>query len=123
MSSSSTSTDYDNLLIDIKNTIEKFRIEGNELKVQRDKLVSEEIYLLRQEIKTKDKSIQDLKSNYKAENKNLNDMLEVYKKGIEGRLATLDNLMTMKTNECNALKNERKRLQILEQRKKEVSFF
>ncbi|MFO0515301.1 MAG: hypothetical protein ACK5YA_00450, partial [bacterium] len=108
---------------DIKNTIEKFRIEGNELKVQRDKLVSEEIYLLRQEIKTKDKSIQDLKSNYKAENKNLNDMLEVYKKGIDGRLATLDNLITIKTNECNALKNERKRLQILEQRKKEVNIF
>lgn len=106
---------------DIKNIIEKFKIEGNELKIQRDKLVSEEIYLLRQEIKTKDKSILDLKSNYKSENKNLNDMIEAYKKGIESRLSSLDNLISIKTNEVNALKNEKKRLSVIEQRKKEVS--
>lgn len=105
---------------DIKNVIEKFKIEGNELKIQRDKLVSEEIYLLRQEIKTKDKSIQDLKNNYKKENSSLNDMIEVYKKGMDNRITSLDNLIQMKTNEVTALKNEKKRVQVIEQRKKEV---
>lgn len=108
---------------DIKATIDKFRIEGGELKIQRDKLVSEEIYLLRQEIKTKDKSIIDLKSNYKKENTNLNEMLDQYKKGIDQRMNTLDQLIQMKNNEINAIKNEKKRLLNLEARKKEVSEF
>lgn len=108
---------------DIKATIDKFRIEGGELKIQRDKLVSEEIYLLRQEIKTKDKSIIDLKNNYKKENTNLNEMLEQYKKGIDQRMTTLDQLIQMRNNEINAIKNEKKRLLNLEARKKEVSDF
>ena len=109
-------------IADVKNLIEKFKVDGNELKVQRDKLVSEEIYLLRQEIKTKDKSIADLKINYKKENTSLNELLEVYKKGIESRLQTMDNLISMKSNEVNALKNEKKRLETIESRKKEVNF-
>ena len=107
---------------DIKSTIDKFKVDGKELKIQRDKLISEEIYILRQEIKTKDKSITDLKLNYQNENKVLNELISTYKKGAESRLETLDKLINTKSNEINALKNDRKRMEQMEKRKKEVLF-
>lgn len=106
---------------DISRIIEKFKIEGGELKIQRDKLVNEEIYLLRQEIKTKDKSISDLKANYRKENQSINEVLDQYKKHVESRISTLDNLLQQRQNEITALKNEKIRLQSIEARKKEVS--
>lgn len=108
---------------DIRNTIEKFKIEGGELKIQRDKLVNEEIYLLRQEIKTKDKSIADLKANYKRENQSLNELFEQYKKGIENRISTLDNLLIQRESDITALKNEKRRILEIESRKKEVRYY
>ena len=108
-------------ITDIKNIIEKFKIEGGELKIQRDKLVNEEIYLLRQEIKTKDKSISDLKSNYKRENNSLNEVLEQYRKGIETRISSLDQMLVQRQNEITALKNEKDRINGIESRKKELT--
>lgn len=105
---------------DIRNIVEKFKIEGGELKIQRDKLVNEEIYLLRQEIKTKDKSISDLKTNLKKENQSINEVLDQYKKHIDVRITALDNLLQQRQNEITALKNEKVRLQSIEARKKEV---
>lgn len=107
---------------DIRNIIDKFKIEGGELKIQRESLVNEEIYLLRQEIKTKDKSISDLKANYKKENNSLNDLFEQYKKNIEGRISSLDLMISQRDNEITALKNEKKRLSDIENRKREVSY-
>lgn len=108
-------------ITDIKGIVEKFKIEGGELKIQRDKLINEEIYLLRQEIKTKDKSISDLKSNYKKENSNLNEVLEQYRKGIEGRISSLELMLTQRGNEITALRNEKERVLGIEKRKKELT--
>lgn len=105
---------------DIRSMIEKFKIEGGELKIQRDKLINEEVYLLRQEIKTKDKSISDLKANYRKENQNITEVLDQYKKHIDVRLASLDGMVQQRQNEITALKNEKIRLQSIESRKKEV---
>jgi len=56
-------------IADIKAIIERFKIEGEELTEHKDRVYNEELYLLRQEIKVKDDSFDEMKKTFDIERK------------------------------------------------------
>lgn len=107
-------------IADIKSLIERFKVEGEELTVHRDRIFNEEFYMLREEIKVKDGLYNDAQKNYEKEKKNLDAMIEGYKKNIDGKLLIYEDLSNLKKFELSALKAEKESLKALQFNKKGV---
>jgi hypothetical protein len=106
---------------DIKNLIEKFKIEGEELTLHKDRVFSEELLVLRQEVKIKDDLFNDLKKTLLTERKNFEEVIENYKKTINGKIVIYDMLIKEKQMEVTSLKNEKLRLEGVENAKRNVN--
>ena len=107
-------------MTDIKNIIQKFNIDGEELKINCDRVASEEHLMLRDEMKIKDNLILELKKNNEDEKKNLSALIESYKTTINLKQNSYDNLIYQKHMELQSLCNEKQALIQLEKKKQEV---
>jgi hypothetical protein len=109
-------------IVDIKSLVEKFKADGEELTEHKDKLFSEELYLLRQEIKIKDDIYNQAANHYLEEKKSLLGLVGNYKNDIESKLTNLTNLFQAKELEVQALKAEKQRLVGIQSSKKNVKY-
>jgi hypothetical protein len=50
-------------MTEIKNVVHKFHVEGEELRLNNERIYAEELLMLRDEMKVKDDIIKDLKKN------------------------------------------------------------
>lgn len=107
-------------LTDIKNLIEKFKSEGEELNAHKRQIVNEEIFLIRQEISKKDESLSMQKKNFETELKETKELLENYKKNFTIKLESLDKLIKLREIEFNSLMSEKEKLIKIEENKKKV---
>lgn len=107
-------------LTDIKNLIEKFKSEGEELNAHKRQIVNEEIFLIRQEISKKDESLSMQKKNFETELKETKELLENYKKNFTLKLESLDKLIKLREIEFNSLMSEKEKLIKIEENKKKV---
>jgi hypothetical protein len=105
---------------DIKILIEKFKIEGEELNIHKDRVYTEELYLLRHEVKVKDESVDSLRKNFEMEKKHMNDLIEICRKNVDSKVNAYENLILQKKNEVHALRNEKERLEGMEDAKRTV---
>jgi hypothetical protein len=108
---------------EIKELVDKFNINGEELSMHKDKIASEELYLIREEMKGKDLIYEEAKNNFENERKKLKDLIEIHKKNIEGKCNTYDILIKEKEIELDAFKKEKMRLVGIEESKKKVKRF
>jgi len=57
-------------MTEIKNVVHKFHVEGEELRLNNERIYAEELLMLRDEMKVKDDIIKDLKKNNEEERRN-----------------------------------------------------
>lgn len=107
---------------DIRVLVEKFKVMGEELDAHKDRVYSEELYLLRQEVKGKDDFSTTMKINFESDRKNLQDLISQYKNTIEEKIKAYDFLQNQKKLELNGLINEKTRLESIHNDKKNVKF-
>jgi hypothetical protein len=105
---------------DIKILIEKFKVMGEELNAHKDRVYSEELYLLRQEVKGKDDFSSIMKNNFESDRKNLEDLIAHYKNTIDEKIKAYDMLQNQKKLELNGLVYEKNRLESIHNEKKNV---
>lgn len=115
----------DNLfsISDVKSLIDKFKIDGTELTLHKEKVLCEEVLILRDEIKIKDDLNSTAKKNFEKEKKNLLEIIESYKKSIDSKILNYDNLIKEKQLEIESLKKEKTRLEGIENAKRNVNCF
>lgn len=109
-------------IAEIKELIENFKINGEELTVHKDRIYNEELYLLRQEMKVKDELVNSLKQNFENERKNLVEIIETFKKTIDSKVNLYDDLINQKKKEFSVLRNEKERLKGVELSKAKVNY-
>lgn len=105
---------------EIKNVVNKFHIEGEELKINSDRIYSEELLMLRDEMKVKDDLIKELKKNNDEEKNKLNTLIDSYKNTMNVKQSALDTLIQQKQLELQALTSEKQALIKMEKQKEEV---
>ena len=105
---------------EIRSIIQKFHIDGEELKINIDRIYSEELLMLRDEMKIKDDIIKELKRNNEEEKKNLSALIESYKTTINLKQNSYDKLILQKQLELQSLNNEKQALIQIEKKKQEV---
>jgi len=108
-------------LTDIKNIIEKFKSEGDELNLHKRQILNEEIYLSRQEVAKKDEVFNLQKKNFENELKEKQLLLDNYKKNFTSKLDGLEKLIKLREVEFSALMSEKEKLIKIEENKKKVS--
>ncbi len=109
-------------LTDIKNIVEKFKTEGEDLNSHKRQILNEEIYLARQEVAKKDETFSIQKKNYEMELKETKELLESYKKNFNSKLDNLDKFIKMREVEFSSLMSEKEKLIKIEENKKRVNY-
>ena len=106
-------------LNDIKNIINHFHINGEELTKHKSYICNEELYIIRQEIKKKDDYFEKLDSSRKEENERNLKIVENYKKNMNDKIKTYEMLIDNKNKEIDAVKLEKEKLTNFDNKKKE----
>ena len=106
-------------LNDIKNIINHFHINGEELTKHKSYICNEELYIIRQEIKKKDDYFEKLDSSRKEENERNLKIVENYKKNMNDKIKTYEMLIDNKKKEIDAVKLEKEKLNNFDNKKKE----
>ena len=107
-------------ITDIKILIDKFKVMGEELNAHKDRVYSEELYLLRQEVKAKDDFAAQLKKAFETDRASLQELIHNYRNTIEEKIRAYDMLVNQKNLELNGLLNEKERLEGIHNDKKNV---
>ena len=107
-------------MTEIKNVVNKFHVEGEELKLNGERIYAEELLMLRDEMKVKDDIIKDLKKNNEEEKGKLNKLIEFYKNTVNVKQTAYDGLITQKQMEIQSLQNEKLSLIQIEKKKQDV---
>jgi len=90
-------------MTEIKNVVNKFHVEGEELRLNNERVYAEELLMLRDEMKVKDDIIKDLKKNNEEEKAKLNKLIEFYKNTVNVKQTTYDALIAQKQLEIQSL--------------------
>ena len=106
-------------LNDIKNIINHFHINGEELTKHKSYICNEELYIIRQEIKKKDDYFEKLDSSRKEENERNLKIVDNYKKNMDNKIKTYEMLIDNKNKEIDAVKLEKEKLTNFDNKKKE----
>jgi hypothetical protein len=107
-------------MTEIKNVVNKFHVEGEELRLNNERVYAEELLMLRDEMKVKDDIIKDLKKNNEEEKAKLNKLIEFYKNTVNVKQTTYDALIAQKQLEIQSLQNEKVSLMQIEKKKQDV---
>lgn len=107
-------------MTEIKNVVHKFHVEGEELRLNNERVYAEELLMLRDEMKVKDDIIKDLKKNNEEEKAKLNKLIEFYKNTVNVKQTTYDGLIAQKQLEIQSLQNEKLSLMQIEKKKQDV---
>ena len=110
-------------LIDIKNVVEKFKTDGDDLNCHKRHILNEEIFLARQEISKKEEEMTEVRKNFDCELKQTKEELEGYKKNFHTKLESLDKLIKLREEEFNTLMYEKEKLIKIQENKKKVKFY
>ena len=105
---------------EIKNIINNFTVQSNELKKDKDFIHNEELILIRQEIQTKDDFYEKIKKRFDEEKLSYKKIIENYQKSLNDRLNAYDLLIDNKNKEIEALKMEKEKLENFNNNKKEM---
>ena len=104
---------------DIKNIMNKFHINGDELTKHKEFLCNEELYIIKQELKKKDDFFEKLDTSRKDENERNLKVVENFKKIMEDKIKTYEMLIDNKNKEIDAVKLEKEKLTNFDNKKKE----
>ncbi len=107
-------------MTEIKNVVNKFHVEGEELRLNNERVYAEELLMLRDEMKVKDDIIKDLKKNNEEEKAKLNKLIEFYKNTVNVKQTTYDALIAQKQLEIQSLQNEKVSLMQIEKKNQDV---
>jgi hypothetical protein len=105
---------------EIQNLIQKFKTKGEELSLHKDRIYNEELYLLRQEVDTKDETFAQLKHNFELEKKTLSDLIDHYKNTIKSKSDAYDVIIEQKKDQIDSMNREKEKLEQIENSKKKV---
>ena len=106
---------------EIKNIINNFTVQSNELKKDKDYIHNQELILIRQEIQTKDDFYQKIKKRYDDEKLSNKKIIENFQKNLNDRLNAYNLLIDNKNKEIQALKMEKEKLESFNNTKKEMN--
>ena len=104
---------------DIKNIINHFHVNGEELTKHKSYICNEELYIIRQEIKKKDDYFEKLDCSRKDENERNLKIVDNYKKNMDDKIKTYQMLIDNKNKEIDAVKLEKEKLTNFDNKKKE----
>ena len=105
----------------IQSIVNNFNIAGSELTKHKEYLCNEELFMLRQEIKSKDDSIEKLKSEHKKEIEQNEQIISNYKTTIDNKVKMYNTLIENKSKELDALKKDKEYRDNFNKKKEELN--
>lgn len=105
----------------IQSIVNNFNIAGSELTKHKEYLCNEELFMLRQEIKSKDDSIEKLKAEHKKENEQNEQIISNYKSTIDNKVLMYNTLIENKNKELEALIKDKEYRDNFNKRKEELN--